>query len=137
MVHEARIVPLNGRAHLPDTIRGWLGDSQGQWDGDTLVIESTNFTPKIANFNTPSHALGSGETLFLTERLTRVDADTLLYDFTVGDPGTFTSPFTAAIPMRRTEQPIYEFACHEGNRGLVGILRGARVQERNQLHIGR
>ena len=129
MVHEARIVPLDGRAHLPDSIRGWLGDSRGRWDGDTLVIESMNFTSKIGSFNTLGNALGSGETLFLTERLTRQDDDTLLYEFTVDDPDTFTAPFTAAIPMRRTDLPMYEFACHEGNRGLEGILRGARVRE--------
>lgn len=130
MVHEARIVPLDGRAHVSDDIRGWLGDSRGHWEGDTLVIESTNFTSKIGSFNTLGNALGSGETLSLTERLTRADDDTLLYEFTVDDDETFIAPFTAAIPMRRTDMPMYEFACHEGNRGLEGILRGARARER-------
>ena len=134
MVHEARIVPLDGRAHLPNRIRGWLGDSRGRWDGDTLVIESKNFTSKIGSFNTLGNALGSGETLFLTERLTRLDDDILLYEFTVDDPDTFTAPFTAAIPMRQTDLPMYEFACHEGNRGLEGILRGARAGERAAQH---
>ena len=130
MVHEARVVPLDGRPHLPDTMRQWLGDSRGHWEGDTLVVESTNFTDRIGSFNTLGMALGSGKTLHLTERLTRVDADTLLYEFTIDDPDTFTAPFTAAVPMARTDVPLYEFACHEGNRGLEGMLRGARAVER-------
>ncbi len=130
MVHEARVVPLDARPHLPDGVRQWLGDSRGHWDGDTLVIDSTNFTDQIGSFNTLGMALGSGETLHLIERLTRVDADTLLYEFTIDDPQTFARSFTAAVPMQRTELPLFEFACHEGNRGLVGILRGARALER-------
>ena len=130
MVHEARVVPIDGRPHLPDGIRQWLGDSRGHWEGDTLVIESTNFTARTGSFNTLGLALGSGETLRLVERLTRVDADTLRYEFTIDDPHTFTRSFTAAIPMRRADAPLYEFACHEGNRGLEGMLRGARAEER-------
>ena len=130
MVHEARVVPLDARPHLPGGVRQWLGDSRGHWEGDTLVIDSTNFTDRIGSFNTLGVALGSGETLHLLERFTRVDADTLLYEFTIDDPETFTRSFTAVVPMRRTTLPLYEFACHEGNRGLVGILRGARARER-------
>ena len=129
MVHEARVVPLDRRAHLPGSVRQWLGDSRGHWEGDTLVIDSTNFTDRIGSFNTLGVAIGSGETLHLIERLTRVDDGTLLYEFTIDDPATFTRSFTAAVPMQRSELPLYEFACHEGNRGLVGILRGARATE--------
>jgi hypothetical protein len=130
MVHEVRVVPLDGRPHLDSTVPQWLGDSRGHWDGDTLVVDSTNFTTDVGSFSTLGNAIGSGETLHLIERFTRVDDDTLLYEFTIDDPHTFTRRFTAALPMRRTEAPLYEFACHEGNRGLEGILRGARAQER-------
>ena len=130
MVHEVRVVPLDGRPHLDEGVRQWLGDSRGHWDGDTLVVDSANFTPKVGSFSTLGNALGAGDTLHLIERFTRVDDDTLLYEFTVDDPQTFTDSFTAALPMRRTDAPLYEFACHEGNRGLEGILRGARAQER-------
>lgn len=127
MVHEARIIPLRDGPGLPETMRQWLGHSRGHWEGDTLVIESTNFTHKTGSFNTLSVALGSGETLRLVERLTRVDAETLRYEFTVDDPTTFTDTFTAVVPMQRSSAPLYEFACHEGNRGLEGMLRGARA----------
>ena len=131
MVHEVRVVPLDGRPHLDDDVRQWLGDARGHWDGDTLVVDSTNFTPNVGSFSTLGNAIGSGETLHLIERFTRVDDDTLLYEFTIDDLHTFTQRFSAALPMRRTALPLYEFACHEGNRGLEGILRGARAQERN------
>ena len=130
MVHEARVVPLDGRPHTSTRIPQWLGDSRGRWDGDTLVVESRNFTDKIGSFSTLGVAIGAGDTLHLVERFTRVDAHTLLYEFRIDDPDTFTRPFTAAIPMKSTEAPLYEFACHEGNRGLVGMLRGARAVER-------
>ena len=126
MVHDARIVPLDGRDHLPQNIRQWMGDPRGSWDGDTLVIESTNFTAKTASFN-PSiaEAAGNGTTLHLTERFRLVAEDTLQYEFTVNDTHTFTSPFTAVLPMKRGDV-MYEFACHEGNYGLHNILAGAR-----------
>ena len=131
MVHDPRIIPLDGRSHLPDDVVQWNGDARGHWDGDTLVIESTNFNGKTASF-TPNAmvAMGTGEHLRLTERLTRVNAGVLRYEFTVEDPTTFTRPFTAAIPMRKSEVPIFEYACHEGNYGLLNILRGAREDER-------
>ena len=132
MVHEARIVPLDGRPHISKNIPQWLGDSRGHWDGATLVVESVNFTDKIGSFSTLGVAVGSGDTLHLIERFTRVDADTLLYEFTIDDPTTFAQPFTAAVPMKWTTAPLYEFACHEGNRGLVGMLRGARAVEKTQ-----
>ena len=131
MVHDARIIPLDGRPHLPEDVRQWMGDPRGHWDGDTLVVETTNFTNKTPSFNpTIASSVGTGETLTLTERFRRVDADTLLYEYTVDDPTTFTRPFTAAIPMRKSEEPIFEYACHEGNYAMEGILGGARALER-------
>ena len=127
MVHDARIVPLDGRPHLSGAIRQWMGDGRGRWDGDTLVVETTNFTDKTASFSPAiTSAVGTGATLTLTERFTRVDRDTLLYEYTVDDATVFTRGFTAAIPMRRSELPVFEYACHEGNRGLENILAGAR-----------
>ena len=131
MVHDARIVPLDGRGRLPAAISQWMGDSRGYWDGDTLVVESTNFSDKVASFNpSVATAVGAGSTLRLTERFRRAADDTLLYEFTVDDPTTFTRPFTAALPMKRGEG-MFEYACHEGNYGLFNILAGARAAERD------
>ncbi len=130
MVHDPRIIPLDGRPHLPGDLEQWNGDARGHWDGDTLIIESANFSAKRESFSpTVSTAMGSGKTLRLTERLTRVNADTMRYEYTVTDPATFTRPFTAAIPLRKSDVPIFEYACHEGNYGLLNILRGARDDE--------
>ncbi len=129
MVHDARIVPLDGRDHLPASIRQWMGDSRGYWDGDTLVIESTNFTAKTASFNpSVAQAAGTGAHLHLTERFSLAAEDTLLYEYTVNDPTTFTRPFTAELPMKRGNL-VFEYACHEGNYGLYNMLAGARVQD--------
>ena len=129
MVHDARIVPLDGRGHLPAGIRQWMGDSRGYWDGDALVVETTNFTDKIASFNpSVAQAVGTGAHLHLTERFSLAAADTLLYEYTVNDPTTFTRPFTAALPMKRGNL-VFEYACHEGNYGLYNMLAGARVQD--------
>ena len=116
MVHDARIIPLDGGPHLPGAVPQWAGSSRGRWEGDTLVVESRNFSDKRASFE-PSAllALGTGDTLRLTERFTRISDDTLLYEYTVDDPATFTRPFTAAVPMRHSSEVIYEYACHEGN----------------------
>jgi hypothetical protein len=122
MIHDARVVPLDGRAHLNPAVRQWLGSSRGRWEGDTLVVETRNFTSKTA-------FRGTGENLRLVERFTRRSADMLLYEFTVDDPSTFTRPWTAQIPMTRISGPLYEFACHEGNYGLANILAGARAEE--------
>ncbi len=132
MVHDARVVPLDGRDHLPDGVRQWMGDSRGHWDGDVLVVETINFTDKTASFN-PSVAtgVGNGTTLHLTERFSLVDEGTLQYEFTVDDPTTFTQTFTAILPMKRGEG-MYEYACHEGNYGLANILSGARQDERRR-----
>ena len=131
MVHDARIVPLElaGRDPLPASVRQWMGSSRGYWDGDTLVVETRNFTEKTASFNpTVATAAGSGTTLHLTERFRRVAEDTLLYEYTVEDSTTFTRPFTAVLPMKRGEA-MFEYACHEGNYGLFNMLSGARVEE--------
>ena len=133
MVHDARIVPLDGRPHMPDAIRHWTGDSRGRWEGDTLVVESRNFSDRTASFD-PSAltALGTGSTLRLTERFTRVAEDTLLYEYTVDDSATFTRPFTVALPMRASAMPVFEYACHEGNYGMINALSGARAADAEQ-----
>ncbi len=100
-----------------------LGDSRGRWEGDTLIVETTNFTDKTT-------VRGSGERLRLVERFTRADAGTLLYEFTVDDPASFTKPWTAVIPLAKTADQIFEYACHEGNYAMTGILRGARSKEK-------
>jgi hypothetical protein len=123
MIHDARVVPLDGRPHAPAAVRLWLGDSRGRWEDDTLVVDTTNFTDKTG-------FRGADENLHLIERFRRVDADTLSYEVTVEDPSVFTRPWTLRLPMRRAEARIYEYACHEGNYALQDILRGARYQER-------
>src|SRR5215475_4709933 len=119
MIHDARIIPTDGRPHLPSNVRQWLGDSRGHWEGDTLVVETTNFTDKT-NFR------GASENMRLVERFTRVDADTIIYEFTVHDLSSFAKPWTAQIPMKRTPEPLLEYACHEGNYAMEGMLRGLR-----------
>ena len=107
-----------------------MGDSRGHWEGDTLVVETTNYTDKTGSFNTITTSWGSGEDLRLIERFERVDATTLLYEFTIDDPNTFTDSITGSVPMRTTEGPLYEYACHEGNYAMEGMLGGARAAER-------
>ena len=124
MIHDARVIPMDGRPHTSSTVRAWMGDSRGRWDGDTLVVDTVNFTDKT-NFR------GSGASLHVVERFTRVDADTLEYRFTVDDPATWTRPWTVAYPMVKADGPIYEYACHEGNYGLRDILSGARWEEKH------
>ena len=123
MIHDARVIPLDGRPHLPAHLRAWMGDSVGRWDGDTLVVETTNFTDKT-NYR------GSTDQLRLVERFTRTAQDILTYRVTVHDPSTFTQPWTIELPVRRSDGEIYEYACHEANYGLEGILRGHRAEER-------
>jgi hypothetical protein len=122
MIHSARIIPLDGRPHAPASLRSLTGDSVGRWDGDTLVVDTSNFSQN-AGFR------GATSNLHLVERFTRVDKDTLKYEFTVEDPATWTSKWSASIPMARTDELIYEYACHESNYGLVGVLKGARYQD--------
>ena len=122
-IHDARVIPLDGRPHPGKPIRHILGDSRGHWEGDTLVVDTTNFSPK-SNFR------GAHENLHLIERFTRVSPDRLEYMFTVSDDTTWVRPWTAMIPLLRSRAPIYEYACHEGNLGLTGILAGSRAEER-------
>ena len=121
MVHDARIVRMNA-PHLPKTIRQWMGDSVGHWEGDTLVIDTTNFNDK-------TRFRGSTENLHVIERLTRVDAKTVLYRFTIEDPDTWAKPWTGEFAWPATSERIYEYACHEANYALGDILRGARLRE--------
>jgi len=123
MIHSARIVPVSARQAPPPNVPFLLGHSRGRWEADTLVVETTNFTDKTA-------FQGSTKNLRLVERFTRAGPDTLLYEFTVDDPSTFERPWTAQIPMSRLQGLIYEYACHEGNYGMEGILAGARAQEK-------
>ena len=123
MIHEVRVIPLDGRPHLPSGIRKWMGDSVGHWEGDTLVVDTTNFTDK-------TRFRGSSENLHLIERFTRLDATTIDYKFTVDDPASFTKPWTAELPFNAASGPIYEYACHEGNYALADILAGARAEEK-------
>jgi hypothetical protein len=123
MIHSTRVIPTDGSAHLPARIRQWMGDSRGHWEGETLVVDTTNFSDR-----TSFH--GSTENLHLIERFTRVDAGTLLYEFTVEDPATWVRPWTAQVTLTQIDSPIFEFACHEGNEGVANTLRGARASER-------
>ncbi len=123
MIHDVRIIPLDGRPHAPQSIRQWMGDSRGRWDGNTLIVTTTNFTDKT-NFR------GSSANLKIVERFTRVDPDTLDYQFTIDDPESYTRSWTAAMPMTKTDGPIFEYACHEGNYGMTNLLKGARAEDK-------
>jgi hypothetical protein len=123
MIHDVRIIPLDGRPHLPSTVRQWTGSYRGRWEGDTLVVESTNFNGK-------NPFRGSSENMKLIERFTRVDENTMRYEFTVDDPSTWTRPWSAEVPWAKTIGPLFEHACHEGNYGLPNILAGARAEEK-------
>jgi hypothetical protein len=122
MIHDARIVRMNAE-HLPAAIRFWLGDSIGHWDGDTLVVDTTNFTAK-------TRFRQSGDGLHVTERFTPESRSTIRYDFTVDDPATYTRPWSGRLWIARTKARMYEFACHEANYSMLGILRGARADEK-------
>jgi hypothetical protein len=124
MVHDARIIRLNSE-HVPQNIRKWMGDSVGRWEGDTLVVETTNFTDK-------TRYRGSSENLRVVERFTRVAPDALLYRFTVEDPSTWARPWTGEYTWPATSERIYEYACHESNYALENILRGARRREADE-----
>ena len=122
MGHDSRIIPLDGRPHVNDNIRQWLGNSRGYWDGDTLVVETKNYSPYAS-------VMGAADNLHVTERFTRVSEDVLQYEVTLDDPTTWTEPWTAMIPLRSSSDALFEYACHEGNIGMEGILAGARYQE--------
>jgi len=131
MIHDARVIPTDGRPHLPSNILQWNGDGRGHWEGDRLVVETTNFTDKTFAYGVgwPSR-FRADENLRLVERFTRVDANTIDYQFTIDDPTVFTKPWTASIPLTRVNTPVFEYACQEGNYALTDILAGARAQER-------
>jgi hypothetical protein len=124
MIHDVRIIPLDGRPPVDERLRLWNGDSRGRFEGDTLVVTTTNYSPK-------TRLQGSSENLRLVERFKRVSADTLEYRLTFEDPGVWTRPWTMMIPLRRSNEKIYEYACHEGNHSLTGILGGARTLEKD------
>ena len=122
-IHDARIIPLNGSAPIAGNIRQWMGSSRGRWEGDTLVVETTHFNGK-------ARYQGASEGLHLVERFTRVAEDTVMYEYTVADPATFARPWTASLALKPLDGEMFEFACHEGNYGLDGILSGARADEK-------
>jgi hypothetical protein len=122
MIHDARIIQLDGSPHPSAAVQQWKGDSRGHWEGDTLVVDTTNYKPR-AFMNV------SSEKLHVTERFSRSAPDMLRYEMTIDDPGAWTKPWSLMIPLRQSAQPVYEYACHEGNEGLKGILAGARADE--------
>jgi hypothetical protein len=128
--HSTRVIPTDGRPHVPPNIRLWQGDSVGHWEGNTLVVDTTNFT-NLTAFR------GSSENLHLVERFTRAADDTLMYQFTVEDPTTWAKPWTAEVPWAKTKGPVYEYACHEGNTMIATILHGARVAEEDAAKKGK
>ena len=144
MIHEARVIPLDGRPHVSDGVRQWLGDSRGHWEADTLVVETERFNDRLDGGDyQPSHILqtghrGPGRTMRLVERFRMVDLNTIDYQFTVEDPKTFVRSYTVAIPMTRRDtieslNHLFEYACHEGNRGMLNLLRGGRSDEQQAL----
>jgi hypothetical protein len=124
MVHNARVIPIDGRPHR--NVRQWVGDSVGHWESNTLIVDTINFTDEGTTFRIPVD-----ENFHLVERFTRKDANTLIYEFTADDPTVQTKPWTARVPMTKSDEPIYEYACHEGNYGMYGILKGARAGEKS------
>jgi hypothetical protein len=133
MIHDVRIIPLDGRPHVGRQIRQWLGDSRGRWEGRTLVVETTNFadiSDRAISGILGIVLFGTSATARVIERFTRLDADTIDYQVTVDDPATYTKPWTAAVPMTKLRGMLFEFACHEGNYGMEGILAGHRAEEK-------
>ena len=130
MIHDARVIPLDDRPHVDERIRQWFGDARGHWESDTLVVETENF---LARAESPAplytRQRGSARELRLVERFTRVGPDTLEHEFTVEDPGTYTQSWTAMVPLKRSDDAVYEYACHEGNLAMEGMLAGHRAQE--------
>ena len=123
MIHDVRVIPTDGRPHLPSNVRQWFGDSRGHWEGNTLVVDTTNFTDRTA-------FRGSSEKLHVIEKFTRTDENTITYQFTVEDPTTWDKPWSAEIPITKAQGLLYEYACQEGNYGMANILSGARATER-------
>jgi len=123
MIHDTRVITLDQRAHVAPVVRQWMGDSRGHWEGDTLVVDTANYKPA-------SFMSRSSEQLHVVERFTRIGPDTLKYEITINDPGTWTKPWSLMIPLSRADHPMWEYGCHEGNYGMTGILAGARAEER-------
>ena len=123
MIHDTRVITLDARPHVGPSVRQWLGDSRGHWEGDTLVVDTANYKPR-------SFMSRSSEQLHVVERFSRTSPDTLRYEITVNDPGTWTRPWSLMIPLTRADHPMWEYGCHEGNYGMAGILTGARAEER-------
>jgi hypothetical protein len=123
MLHEVRVIPLDGRPHAPASVRSWLGDSRGHWEGDTLVVETTNFNDKVAFRN-------ASENMKVVERFTRVNDDTIRYEFTVDDPSTWEKPWKGELPFVKINGPVFEHACHEGNYGVANTLAAVRLEEK-------
>jgi hypothetical protein len=136
MVHDVRIIRLGERSPLPEDMRPWFGDSWGWWEGNTLVVETTNLSQRQVGQSSYVYPGGS-EQMKVVERFTRVDANTINYEFTVHDPGTYAEPWGGQVPMRRMDALVYEYACHEGNYALSNVLSGARAQEREEGEGGR
>jgi hypothetical protein len=130
MIHDARIIHLDGRRHVPSDIRLWMGDSIGRWEGATLVVDTTNFNDGGGFYGEAGGNFGWDRHLHVTERLSLLDADTLLYRFEIDDPTAFTQPWKGEYTMTRSPGPIYEYACHEANYSLTNLLRGYRASER-------
>jgi hypothetical protein len=134
IMHGVRIIPIDGSPHVAKNIHLLFGDSRGRWDGDTLVVDTTNYSDRTPFRGPPATTrqdIFTGRNLHVTERFTRTDADTIVYRFTVDDPGTFVRPWSGEMLMRKMEGPLFEYACHEGNYGLANILSAARVEERS------
>ena len=129
MIHDARIIPLDGRPHLPSAVRQWHGDSIGRWEGDTLVVDTVNYKAR-------SFMSTSSEKLHVVERFTRTEPEVLQYEITIDDPDTWTKPWTLMIPLRTSSHPVYEYACHEGNSAMTGIMAGARAEDRAAASTG-
>ncbi len=140
MIHDARIVSIDGSPHLPSELRNWTGDSRGHWEGDTLVVETTNFIDRIPTLQLPINlidfsknaAVGAGASKHLLEKFTRVSESRLLYEYTVTDLTTFTQPYSVAYLLRATDDQMFEYACHEGNHALANMLKGARQAEKEE-----
>jgi hypothetical protein len=131
MVHDVRIIRLGAKSHAPAQVRPWMGDSIGWWEGDTLVVETTNIHPvQLARTSILWPYRGASDKLKVTERFTRTGPDTILYKFTMDDPSTFTAPFSGELPFNRIDEMIFEYACHEGNYAMTNILGGERSKER-------
>ena len=122
MIHDARVIPIEGGPHPSTAIEQWRGDSRGHWEGDTLVVDTTNYKPR-------AFMSISSEKLHVTEKFTRTGPEVLKYEIRIDDPDVWTKPWSLMIPLRRSSLPVYEYACHEGNKGLAGILAGARAEE--------